>query len=620
MSNSAVFILIANDGRADQMIMATALLLARIDDIRALRAAEGEVDINPTLADIERTHVLFMNATFKPFAAFGFEYQKVTPTGSVGWGNTGIQYSIPQSGDFFADMGLLMTCTASTSSASAVVMEDVAGWRLVDSGGNYQAVTSTSINLQHRWCDYPGERAIAKASFKVNSNELHSYTQHSSAFDRKFKLPPGKEIAYKRLTGHETLQPGYGRVTNNVTAASAGPVDILGLTNTTPALAHRAYKPILNGLQTPKQYHAAASFWHKLGFWFNKNPRLMVPSVAIPYGQRFVEIDFAAQNAMIQCVGTDNIYAIQDAAGEGRFDAQTAITAAQSLAPVELDLLDATGNVPDMVATAGASTEFSGGALSTADLYVNNVYVLPDIHDIYIHRIGFNLIRVTREHTVDLAASAESKQLHNLKWPVEAMFFGIQPTANITPSATATTSLTDWWRLSTMTRSVAFEGISAELQAADVVEVADTTNGGSSLVYIDSAGFTQGNTAGNASAIPIITDIRSYHTCATTMGTVTLSLHGTKLYDAMNATFFTDYMPAVYGGAQIVSNEDCGSHAVFFGLYPGMYQPNGHINISRARELFFETTAVAAGKLIVVADVINFLLISDGNAILRYTT
>ena len=68
MSAGAVFKLIANDGKADRMIMATDLLNERIKDIMCRRAAAGK-DPTPTLVDIERTHILFVNAHFKPFNA-----------------------------------------------------------------------------------------------------------------------------------------------------------------------------------------------------------------------------------------------------------------------------------------------------------------------------------------------------------------------------------------------------------------------------------------------------------------------------------------------------------------------------------------------------------------------
>jgi hypothetical protein len=58
MAAAGVFKLIANDGKADRMIMATELLNQRIKDVMCMRASEGMLDPTPTLVDIERTHIL----------------------------------------------------------------------------------------------------------------------------------------------------------------------------------------------------------------------------------------------------------------------------------------------------------------------------------------------------------------------------------------------------------------------------------------------------------------------------------------------------------------------------------------------------------------------------------
>ena len=79
MSAGAVFKLIANDGKADRMIMATKLLNQRIKDVMCARRRAGKADVTPTLVDLERTHILYVNAHFKPFAAIGYEYNKVRP-------------------------------------------------------------------------------------------------------------------------------------------------------------------------------------------------------------------------------------------------------------------------------------------------------------------------------------------------------------------------------------------------------------------------------------------------------------------------------------------------------------------------------------------------------------
>lgn len=61
-----------------------------------MRAKQGFPDPTPTLVDVERTHILFINAHFKPFAAIGYEYNKVRAnTGTPQFGGS-VQFSIPR--------------------------------------------------------------------------------------------------------------------------------------------------------------------------------------------------------------------------------------------------------------------------------------------------------------------------------------------------------------------------------------------------------------------------------------------------------------------------------------------------------------------------------------------
>lgn len=107
MATGGIFTIITNDGKQDRMLMATALLHDRLASIHAARldansraginVAKDDVRNLPSLLDIEKTHILFTNAHFKPFAAIGFEYNKVRPSsGSATLGST-VQFSIPQS-------------------------------------------------------------------------------------------------------------------------------------------------------------------------------------------------------------------------------------------------------------------------------------------------------------------------------------------------------------------------------------------------------------------------------------------------------------------------------------------------------------------------------------------
>ena len=201
MSVGAVFKLIANDGKADRMIMATKLLNQRIKDVMCARNAAGKADITPTLVDLERTHILYVNAHFKPFAAIGYEYNKVRPqSGSTSLG-TGVTFSIPQFGDFFHDMVCRVRLTACSavsqslpvqSTTSTVFPANVAAttstvgvfYNLVDAFGNVVVpgtvtpVGGASIGTYQnlvRYCEYPGNRLFQLVKFDVNGNPLDAY-------------------------------------------------------------------------------------------------------------------------------------------------------------------------------------------------------------------------------------------------------------------------------------------------------------------------------------------------------------------------------------------------------------------------------------------------------------
>ena len=61
------------------------------------------------------------------------------------------------------------------------------------------------------------------------------------------------------------------------------------------------------------------------------------------------------------------------------------------------------------------------------ELYVNNIFLQPEIHDIFLNRIGFTLIRVYRYHdrTVTNQNSGQ-EHLLQIKWPIEYIFLGFK--------------------------------------------------------------------------------------------------------------------------------------------------------------------------------------------------
>jgi hypothetical protein len=588
MSNAGIFTLITNDGKQDRMLMATDLLKRRLADITSNRRMAGMSDTTPTLLDIERTHVLFMNAHFKPFAAIGFEYQKVqSDSGGANLGSS-VRFSIPQFGDFFSDMALYVKFNTQTLTNTAGV------------GANRDL---------YRYCEYPGERLLQNVKFDVNGNPLDEYTSDVYNMYREHVVQPNKMVGWKRLMGQEIPETVYLDQTSESLPTTRTKIDYC------------------NGYQTPKGAHDALEVMIPLLFWFNQDPRLAVPSVSIPYGQRFLNIELATQNQMVGIVTR--------AAGDGTD----------------------TASLSDLT-------------VAKCELFINNIFVNPEVHDIFIKRIGFTLIRVHRIQKTRVDKQNASILLNQMKWPIESMFVAIKPSANTATTRhglTDDTTLDNWHKSGQVTTDAAFgvEGVGSsmvdfalkapldlaiavadaagtaaaqdalyaalagtdaatiELQAASAAAAA-LTGADSTSVYsvVQAAAVAKLNALSSGIAATGLTN-----QCSSVVDKLSITVHGIDIYKEMPSLFFNAYTPFTYGGHNIKTPDDCGSLMITFCLYPGSYQPSGHINVSRAREFYLQywahdglVTSALTADLLVVASAINFLLISDGSAVLRYST
>jgi hypothetical protein len=625
MATGGIFQLITNDGKQDRMLMATALLNKRLLEIERMRAQNPQIkDPTPTLVDIERTHVLFMNAHFKPFAAIGYEYNKVAVQSGQARLNSTIQFSIPQFGDFFNDM------------VFHVILDSVEAANATYWTGGTTAANGTELLA---YVDNPGQALCLDTQFTVNGNPLDDYTSDILNFHNKFFVTPHKRIGWDRNVGMEVPWKGWQQVTDANGNAGRG-------------AGVRLQEAVLNGPQTPQVTQPALEMWIPLLFWFNMDPRLSIPSVSIPYGQRFINIQLAPANQLLQ-----QLHAYNPA-------------------------LDSPGTntvpVPDV---------------TTAELWINNIFVNPEIHDIFIKRIGFSLIRVHRYQTIRTSNANDNLLLNNLKWPIETIYFGLRPTANI--DTTSTSLLTNWDMYALMTPYTLasnsnqdyvplripiivaspqlVSSIDTALQGNDgfiwtaqgrklntIENIVPGVTGGSTVTlailqqYFGFYGLATVSASAHAWATPVTgaqlnqwwpmapnaaltaanalgsggsSNSITYNTCSPTLSTVSVVAHGIPLYNALPQGFFNTYTPFIYGGTHVQTPYDCGAYMIPFNLYPGAYQPSGHVNVSRAREFYLQytgsvvgTSAAPMADLVVVAIAINFLLISDGSAVLRYST
>ena len=605
MATGGIFTIITNDGKQDRMLMATALLHDRLDRIWKVKKSQAppgtrddDVSVLPSLIDIEKTHILFTNAHFKPFAAIGFEYNKVRPTsGSVTLGSK-LQFSIPQFGDFFHDIAFHCVLSQPTITNTAVAAQDQPAMR---------------------WCAWPGERLLKIVQQEVNGNPLDEYTLLATTAHREYRVAPNKLTAWKRCVGQEEDEVGQLRQRDWASSGAAPE-------------AFRVNASVRRGAQTAtSQKSGNLELFIPLLFWYNKDVRLAVPSVAIPYGQRFINIELATTSELV-------------------------------------GLVPRGANLGNWASPGGT---LSDPVISDVELYINNIFVNPEVHKIYIKRVGFSLIRVHRQQLFSLNNGESSLHLQQLKWPVEYLFVGAKVKDYYNPSSDADRRryLDVWDRYSVLSentyntagQSVMFEsslvadatltlGITAATGAllgtallAQALVAGDTVRIGGALY-----GVTTGAAAGAAVTGVVVTPAPAVtlaaaasvaaasrkvvmqglelktQSFAPTLQTISLQAHGVDIYKEFPAAFFNSYTTYHYGGSNINAPQDVGSLFVPFCLYPGTYQPSGHINVSRAREIYLKYTSSVftstVGYMVVIASAINFLLISDGSAVLRYST
>jgi hypothetical protein len=507
MSVGGVFQLITNQGIQDKIIMDTENLRERIktismDRLTALRGKfkdKSDAELlgmdrawAPRLAAIEKTHILFVNSTYKPFVAMSHEYSK-TPTrqGRAALGQS-FSFTMPIIGDFVNDCVMYVKLTGFAASDATDKV---------------------------KYVELLGHRLMKNVKFKISNHVLDEYTSDDMNVHYQFKVPLNKETGYLRNVGQETARDGF--VTADPTTDEV-----------------RKYVKYGDGAQTFKRTQADIEMWIPILFWF-RDIQTSLPNFLLPMGQTDIEIEFESEA---------NLIAYADYGGGGAY------------------------TVP---------------SVSKCFLYLNHIFLQPDVQKLFLARFGFQLIRVHQRHTQTLQQSEGKVLLHGIKWPVESLYISFRPQANLTNSQ-------KWHRGTSITDT-------------DVKEAVVT---GIATIQVNTA---------------------TYFSEAHVIASMELRAHDTVIYPKLEPEFYNQYIPYRYG-EHIKTPRDLGWYMMNFNVNPGEYQPSGHLNVSKSRELYLHYTAAtnssgtslitsaAPADLIVVADCINFLLTQDGTATLRFST
>jgi hypothetical protein len=522
--SGAGLMLTNNEGRLDQLILGNDILKQRIDHVRAVRAeliSQGKLqpkDANPSLGDIEQTHLIYVHAQFKSYVSINYEYYKVNAFGGSPQLKTDstvpLDFQIPQYGDFIAD------------TLAHVVL-------------NFPTYTDTNSDWLIKAADYPGVRLFQNVALSINSNTLDEYDAETANFTRQFMVLEHKKAAFDRCVGQEEhIHVPQNSKAKFAMSGSQGP---------------RMWGDFTNGAQTPKAGSDQAKIEMFVPFLlFHQDVRLALPAVCLPSSHRYFKTVLSSTKQLF-------------------------------------------GFAPrDTSSTVHPAPSMQGAVIDTIELYVNNIFIHDEVHDIFVDRIGFNLIRVHKAQDFNLTAPSGQEQLSQFKFPTETIFIGVRPNANLNTSsafgagAVEDPFLTQWHKYSGITTSA--------------VNIQDSVPGNIPAFSFDVPSYTK------------------------TVKSLTIISQSVDIYKDFPSGFYDSYIPFNYGGVNIGSSRvGDGTMMITFNFYPGTYQPSGYINISRSAQFYFKYSSdyISTSQpctAVCRSLAINFLVINNGNAYLRYLT
>lgn len=255
-----------NQGPQDAYFNNQALLSERLVQIRKSRIADlmdrpenqsqdpqkvirqNVKTINPTLAEIEQTHIIPVRSVFKPTVPMAQVYLVGGATaGTPTFGST-MEFEVPRGGEFMSDACIHVRMSS---------------------------VTTASSNNQVKYADNPGHKLFDKVVFKIGNSIIDSYTPHMANAFLDNEVSADERPGYLRAIGQETLLDSY--VVPDPTADNI-----------------RLHQKIGVGMQTMKRTHPEFDMYIPLWFFFRDYKQALAIGRMQP-GQVKIEVQIAAR-------------------------------------------------------------------------------------------------------------------------------------------------------------------------------------------------------------------------------------------------------------------------------------------------------------------------------------
>jgi len=524
MSQGGVLQLVIKDEKFDKFFTASDYLRKRLDRIRQKRSqTKGVANIQPTFTDIEKSHILYLHAVYRPYVAVASEYAHVKAAGdstaAISLSGGTLQFTFPVYGHFTSDMAIH------------------ARFRPV---GSATATEPTTETPYYRFCALPGVRMFKKVELRSDNVLIDDYTPDDVIAASKFFVGADSRPAWERCHGQQDIREAtyFGNgYTGNLTYS--------------------------DGLQTPKLFHDSFDFYIPLQFDHCRDASRAMLNDLVANSQRTVTCELAPM--------TDIIQALVPAVGG------LPPPAPGGAAPAPLNL------TPVPLPFTKLAVEF--------DLYVNGLYVNPEIHDIYASRIGFSLTRVHRRQLSPIEHQSGEFLLSQLKFPTEYYTIGVR-------SRHLANDFDRWWMMG-------FPRVRSN--ESRLVVPAMIWNSTLNICQLVCREATESTTLDNR------------------IDTIGVTASGVVIYPKMSAPFYNSYMPIRYDAdSMVVSPSDESAFLVNFCLYPGQHNPSGYFNLSANRDMYVSyrlKTDITPGEaeMVFSASVLNFIVRRGDSISLRYS-
>lgn len=479
--------------------------------------------------------------------------------------------------------------------------------------------------------DRPLNGLIKKISFVVGNSELDSYDDFTMKVEQELYTLPNKRTAMYELLGQEQPLKAYGpsyevnpiREVNTATLANTSRSNRgsnrLGSSRNWGSAMRQCYT-LYSGLQTAETRKNSTVVSTNLNFWFNKSMSHALATVAIPYGQKNINVDVRSINSILYEETVTSI----------RFTQLNSTNSINFITPDTIDeetaqpITWSANSIPNskIIYRPFRNETNNFVALDQPQITIDvcSVYVDPMIHLLYLKKIGFNLVTVHRceNYPLNLNTTEAKIDLSTLKWCVPTLAFSVFPAIN--------NDVSNPYRRQTWDVPAIVVPQNSEIKHITAINMIDN-------VSVRESGETE-----IVNQMPHVTTVITHSTdimpaiCLQEypiLDSAYLDSHGYKIRGGP-IDDFDKYQATVRGGINITASN--GINIINFSIKSDPDQPTGSFNFSKAKNTnlyikpsdkidflddYYDNTQV---NVRVCALAYNILLIAAGNAIMRFAT